>query len=321
MEHRPLGHSDLKVSALSLGSWNTFEFLPTTDALNVMKAAVDAGINFLDDARYDDTSGKAPIKTGYSEVVFGNLLKAGFKRDELVISNRMWFEFFPKESFEAEVDGSLSRIGIDHFDLVFCFTPPKDLTPAELVGELGKLVATGKIRYWAPGNWPIELLAECCAAAKQAGVPLPPAAMVPYSPAIRSSVENQAVDGLCREEAIGLVGSFALEGGILTGKYIGPNARPSQRYDSAKLEAMRASGLLDKVARFVAVAEEVGCSPAQLAYAYCLRHPRVTSVLFGATSVAQVRENVAALDVVPKLTEQLVAKLNAIFPTDQAPWG
>ena len=296
--------------------------MPTTDALNVMRAAVDAGINFLDDARYDDTSGKAPMKTGYSEVVFGNHLKAGgFRRDKLVISNRMWFEFFPQESFEAEVDGSLSRIGVDYFDLVFCFTPPKELTPAELVGRLGELVATGKIRYWAPGNWPVELLAECCAVAERTGAPLPPAAMVPYSPAIRSFVESEAMDALRREYGIGLVASFALEGGILTGKYNTPDAQSSRRYDVAKLNAFRSNGLLDKVASFVALAGETGCSPAQLAYAYCLRHSSVASVLFGATSVAHVEENVAALEVVPKLNDSVLAKLTAIFPSDQAPWG
>ena len=322
MEHRTLGHSGLKVSALSLGSWNTFEFMPTADALNVLRAATDAGINFLDDARYDDTSGKAPLKTGYSEVVFGKLLKAsGLQRERLVISNRMWFEFFPKETFEAEVDGSLSRIGVDYFDLVFCFSPPKELSPEQLVRGLGNLIAAGKIRHWAPGNWPIELVAECCAVAKRVGAPLPPAVMVPYSPAIRSFVENEAMDALCRDYGIAVVASFALEGGILTGKYNAPDVQLSHRYDAAKIEALRTSGLLDRVGSFVALSREIGCSPAQLAYAFCLRHPCVASVLFGATSVAQVEENVGALQVVPDLNDSVTAKLTSIFPGDHAPWG
>jgi aryl-alcohol dehydrogenase-like predicted oxidoreductase len=316
MDYRLLGHSRLRVSRLSLGSWNTFEFMATEDALAVMSSAVHSGINFLDDARYDDTSGKAPLKTGYSEFVFGNLLRGGgFKRDALVISNRLWFEFFPKESFEAEVDGSLSRIGIDYFDLVFCYTPPKELAPAELVGQLADLIATGKIRYWAPANWPIELIAECCAIAKRTGAPLPPAAMVPYSLAIRSSVENDAMEALCRDYDIGLVASFALHGGILTGKYNSATAGKSTRYDANKLDEARQSGLLDKSARFVALTRERGFSPAQLAYAYCLRHPQVATVLFGATSTAQVEENVAALEIAERLDDdELLAKLDAIFP-------
>jgi aryl-alcohol dehydrogenase-like predicted oxidoreductase len=315
MDYRILGHSRLRVSRLSLGSWNTFEFMAPDDALAVLSAAIRSGINFLDDARYDDTSGKAPMKTGYSEVVFGNLLRAGgFKRDELVISNRMWFEFFPEESFEAEIDGSLSRIGIDYFDLVFCFTPPKELAPAELVGQLADLVATGKIRHWAPGNWPIELLAECCAIARRGGGPLPPAAMVPYSLSIRSFVENDAMATLCHDYDIGLVASFALHGGMLTGKYNSSTARESRRYDAKRLDEARQSGLLEKSARFVALARERGYTPAQLAYAYCLRHPQVASVLFGATSTAQVEENVSALEIVGRLDDELLARLDAIFP-------
>lgn len=319
MDRRTLGHSGLQVSAFSLGSWNTFEFLPEHEALSVMTRAVEAGINFLDDARYDDTSGKAPIKTGYSEVVFGNLLRAGgFTRDDLVISNRLWFEFFPDESFEAEVDGSLSRIGIDHFDVVFCFTPPKDLSPAGLVERLASLVASGKVRYWASGNWPVELLAECCTIAKRTGAPLPTAAMVPYSVSMRSFVENEAMESLCRHYGVALVASFSLQGGVLTGKYNAAHARASVRYDARRLEELRTSGMLDKVSRFVELAAEVGCSPAQLAYAYCLRHPQVATVLFGATSPAQIDENVSALEVVQKLDDELLARLVAIFPETPA---
>lgn len=315
MEYRKLGHSDIDVSALSLGSWNTFEFMSEADGLAVLSAAVDAGINFLDDARYDDTSGQAPLKTGYSEVVFGNLLRAGgFDRDKLFISNRLWFEFYPDESFEAEVDGSLGRIGIDHFDLVFCFTPPKQLSPADLVEQLGALVATGKVRYWAPGNWPVELLAECCEIAARTGAPLPPAAMVPYSVLIKSFVENEMMEALCREYGIGLVSSSALQGGLLTGKYNTEKPPQSVRYKSEDLEFFRESGTLDKIGDFLALAEEVGRSPAQLAYVYCLRHPLVSSVLFGATSTAQVEENLSALQGAKELDGSLLDRLAAIFP-------
>lgn len=315
MEYRPLGYTGIEVSALSLGSWKTFEFMPERDALRVMQAAVDAGINFLDDARYDDTSGTAPIPTGYSEVVFGMLLRAGgFKREDLFISNRLWFEFFPEESFEAEVDGSLARIGIDRFDLVFCFTPPQGLAPAELVERLAALVATGKVRYWAPGNWPTELIAECCAIARRTGAPLPPAAMVPYSLSIKSFVESDAIEAVCREYGIGLVASFALQGGILTGKYNARSAAASIRCDTQQLEELRRDGTLDRVAELVAIAREAGCTPAQLAYAYCLRHPLVASVLFGATSTVQIDENLVALEVAAALDEGLLARLRSIFP-------
>jgi aryl-alcohol dehydrogenase-like predicted oxidoreductase len=313
MEYRTLGHSRLNVSALSLGSWNTFELMPEGDALQVMTEAVAAGVNFLDDARYDDTSGKAPIKTGYSEVVFGNLLRAGaFTRDSLIIANRLWFEFHPEESLEAEIDGSLGRIGIDQFDLVFCYTVPESLRPVELVAQMADLVASGKIRYWGPANWPVELLAQCCEIANRTGAPLPTAAMVPYSLLNRTYVENDAMLAVCQQYDIGIVASFGLQGGVLTGKYNRPYPVTLRR-DAAQIEALRADGTLAKTASFVALADEAGFPPTQLALAYCLKHPQVKSLLFGATSVTQLEENLGALDLVAALDDNLYARLREIF--------
>jgi len=314
MEFRTLGHSGLNVSALSLGSWNTFEYMPRADALAVMRAAVDAGINFLDDARYNDTSGEAPLKTGYSEVVFGELLRAGgFARDELVIANRLWFEFYPAESIEAEIEGSLSRIGLDYFDLMFCYTLPDILEPAELVAQLAMLVASGRIRNWGSANWPVELLAECCDIAHRTGAPLPTAAMVPYSLLNRSYVEDEAMLALCQQQGIGIVASFALHGGVLTGKYNRSADPATIRRNAEQIEALRTDGTLEKTAKLVALAKEVGHSPTELALAYVLSHPSVTSLLFGATSVEQLEENRQALELAGSLDGELRARLAALF--------
>jgi aryl-alcohol dehydrogenase-like predicted oxidoreductase len=97
MEHRPLGASGIEVSALSLGSWRTFERIPEETGVAVMTAARESGIDFLDDARYDDATGTAPLRTGYSEVVFGELFRAaGWNRDEVVVANKLWWEFWPE---------------------------------------------------------------------------------------------------------------------------------------------------------------------------------------------------------------------------------
>lgn len=315
MEYRRLGNSGVSVSAFSLGSWNTFEFMSQNDGLAVMQAAIDAGINFLDDARYDDTSGNAPISTGYSEVVFGNLLRAGgFDREALTISNRLWFEFYPEQSIEDEVDASLQRIGIDYFDLVFCFTPPESRTPAQLVEELDALITTGKVRYWAPGNWPVELLAECCEYAAASGSSLPTAAMVPYSVSLRSFVENETMKALCQKFDIALVASFSLHGGILTGKYSAADAQPGRRFDAEHLSKLRDSGLLERASQFAAMARAAGYTPAQLAYAWCLRNPHVASVLFGATAATQIAENLSALEITDRLAPTLIEKLDELFP-------
>src|SRR5262245_24793503 len=113
LEHRPLGASGLEVSALSLGSWRTYERLSREEGVAVLKAAREVGIDFLDDARYDDETGRAPLPTGYSEVVFGEILRAsGWPRDEVLVSNKLWWEFWPEQSAAQELDASLGRMGL-----------------------------------------------------------------------------------------------------------------------------------------------------------------------------------------------------------------
>ena len=108
MDRRTLGSSELLVSRLSLGSWRTFERIGRERGLAVMQAAREHGINFLDDARYNDETGTAPIPTGYSEVLFGELFRAaGCRREDAVVANKLWWEFWPRESAAEELDGSL----------------------------------------------------------------------------------------------------------------------------------------------------------------------------------------------------------------------
>src|SRR5499427_9529981 len=108
LAQRRLGSADMSVSLFALGSWRTYERLSRPEGLAVMGAARDAGITFLDDARYNDETGDAPLPTGYSEVVFGELFRAaGWRRDDVVVANKLWFEFWPEQSFAEELDASL----------------------------------------------------------------------------------------------------------------------------------------------------------------------------------------------------------------------
>jgi L-glyceraldehyde 3-phosphate reductase len=115
-----LGRSGIQVSRLALGSWRTYERISRDQGLAVMRAAREAGINFLDDARYNDETGDAPLPTGYSEVVFGELFRAaGWRRDDTVVSNKLWWEFWPDESPAQELASSLGRMGFDYVDLIY----------------------------------------------------------------------------------------------------------------------------------------------------------------------------------------------------------
>ena len=191
MEHRPLGASGIDVSVLSLGSWRTYERIPREQGVAVMRAARELGIDFLDDARYDDETGDAPLASGYSEVVFGELFRAvGWWRDDVVVANKLWFEFWPEQSVQDELDGSLGRMGLDHVDLIYATWPPENVGADEIVDGVAGLLVSGRARAWGVVNWPPDLLLEATRIAVDRGVPAPCCAQLPSSLVSRSWVEG-----------------------------------------------------------------------------------------------------------------------------------
>jgi aryl-alcohol dehydrogenase-like predicted oxidoreductase len=311
MEFRQLGHSGIAVSAFSLGSWLTYEFMEEQDALAVLGSGIEAGINFLDDARYNDRTGTAPLKTGYSEVVFGRLLhKGGWKRDNLIVANKLWYEFYPEQSPEEELDGSLSRLKMDYLDLVYCAAPPASLPMTEMVQQLDDLIKSGKLRYWGVLNWPVEKIEEAYKVAATEGMSAPCAAQLPYSLLNLSPVEDEQIKNICSSAGISIVASYCLYGGLLSGKYNRTEAAIRGRFGEKELEVMRQKGLLNKVDRVISIAQDVGCTPAQLALAYCLRNNQVSSLLFGATNTTQVEDNLRTLEILPRINREVMTKLH-----------
>ncbi len=299
LPHRPLGSSGLEVSIFALGSWRTFERIPREQSLAVMRAARDEGITFLDDARYNDETGKAPIPTGYSEVLFGELFReVGWVRDEVAVSNKLWWEFWPEQNAAAELDSSLGRMGLDHIDLIYTMQPPEGLTIAELVAQVAELVRSGRARSWGVGNWPADQLAEAVRAARSLGVALPAAAQLPYSLVRPDWVQDPQMEAVLADADIGLVASYVLAGGTLTGKYL---QGQSGRANDDSTDAVVAGKT--RAAALVELAREWDVSPASLALSFALSHPRLASLLFGATSAEQLRENVASLEVFNSLDD------------------
>jgi aryl-alcohol dehydrogenase-like predicted oxidoreductase len=308
LPHRRLGSSGFDVSLFSLGSWRTFERIPREQGLAVMRAARESGITFLDDARYNDETGNAPIPTGWSEVVFGELFReAGWERDDVVITNKLWWEFWPEQSAAAELDGSLGRMGLDHIDLIYTMQPPDGMAIADLVAEVSQLIASGRARAWGVGNWTAESLTEAVAAARSLGAPLPAAAQLPYSLVRADWVRDPAMEAVLADADIGLVASYVLAGGTLTGKYLSGGSGRADRDGSAAAVAgkQRATAVVD-------LAHEWDFSPAALAFAFALHHPRLCSVLFGATSPEQVLENVDSLSVYNSLDNDQLARLEQL---------
>jgi aryl-alcohol dehydrogenase-like predicted oxidoreductase len=296
LAHRPLGASGLEVSAFALGSWQTYERIPREQGVAVLQAARECGIDFLEVARYNDTTGRAPIPTGYSEVVFGEVFGAsGWPREEVTIANKLWWEFWPDQTPAQELDASLQRTGLDQFDFVYSDPPPAELPIEDVVSAVTDLIAEGKVRAWGIVNWQADRVAEAGRAAEALGVPAPCAAQLPYSLVSRSWVEEPAMKealALCRAS---VVASYVLAGGILTGKYLEPGARGrmAEQLDAPQWE--EAVAVADELH---ARAAEAGTTAAALAIAFALSNPDVATVLFGATTPEQVRENVRAIELV-----------------------
>ena len=194
--HRRLGGSPLVVSRIALGSWRTFERMDRADAEAVLDHALRAGIDFLDDARYNDETGHAPLATGYSEVLFGELFRAvGAEREAVTVSNKLWWEFWPEQDAMGELEGSLERMGFDRLDVLYSSTLPDAVPVPVAVEQIAGVLATGRVKAWSVVNWSAEAIAAAAAEAARQEIPQPCAAQLPYSLARLDWVEDPAHGG------------------------------------------------------------------------------------------------------------------------------
>jgi aryl-alcohol dehydrogenase-like predicted oxidoreductase len=313
--HRRLGDSSLEVSQIALGSWRTFERMDRADAERVLDHALHRGIDFLDDARYDDETGRAPLPTGYSEVLFGELFRAtGADRDAVAVSNKLWWEFWPEQDAVAELEGSLERMGFDRLDLLYSSTLPDAVPVAVAVEQMAAVLATGRVTAWGVVNWSPEAIAQAAEEAERQGVPQPCATQLPYSLARLDWVEDPAMDAALAATGASLVPSAALAGGALSGKYADGAA--------GRLSAEPAEGRrLRELAMWAALrgpAQRLQTTPATLAIAFTLRHPRTASTLIGATAPAQIDAALAAVALAERLGPEEIAALRALAEGDGA---
>ena len=267
------------------------------------------GINFLEIARYNDETGAAPVPTGYSETVFGELWRhLRWPREEFIIAEKLWWEFWPDQSAAQELDSSLNRTGLEYVDVLYSDPPPDGLPMGEVVATMGELIAAGKTRAWGIVNWPAEQLEQAGRIAASQGVPAPCAAQLPYNLVQRVWVEGadmtDALD-LCGASA---VASYVLLGGVLTGKYArGERGRLSAGLGGANAEAGRSL-----VEPLTTLASHLGVTPSSLALAFALGNSRVATILFGATRPEQIIENSQAIEVAASLTEAQFSALREL---------
>jgi aryl-alcohol dehydrogenase-like predicted oxidoreductase len=306
----PLGRSGIQVSRLALGSWRTYERIGRDQGIRVMQAAREAGISFLDDARYNDETGRAPLLTGYSEVVFGELFRAaGWRREDTVVSNKLWWEFWPGETPARELAGSLGRMGLDYVDLIYAEVPPDGVGLEDAVGMITGLIRAGMARAWGTLNWTPEQMERAWQIAEREGAPGPAATQPPYSLVRREIVEDPGMRRLVATGNVAIVASYTMAGGVLTGKY---DQDPRAGRAAGTLGQPRVAPAVAAGRQLAALARDIGRDPAPLAMAFALLNPAVATVLFGATRPEQVRANLGALAVADELTPDERTRLFAI---------
>lgn len=325
MEYRNLGKSGLKVSALSLGAWVTYGGQVGEEvAYECMKTAYEAGVNFFDNAEV--------YARGNAEIVMGNVIKkAGWKRSDLVISTKIfWGGDGPNDNGLSRkhiiegLNASLKRLQMDYVDLLFCHRPDLHTPVEETVWAMNHVINQGKAFYWGTSEWSAAQIMEAYAVARREHL-IPPLMEQPeYNMFHRERVEREYAR-LYREIGLGTTIWSPLASGLLTGKYnqgIPEGTRATLKgYEWLKeeFESEETKTNLVKVQQLMPIAAELGCSMAQLALAWCLKNPNVSTVITGASKASQVVENMAALEVVPKLTDDVMQRIEAVL--DNRPEG
>jgi voltage-dependent potassium channel beta subunit len=326
MEYRFLGSSGLKLSALSLGAWVTYgEQVGEDAAYQCMKAAYEAGVNFFDNAE--------AYASGKAEVVMGNVIKRmGWKRSDLVVSTKIfWGGDGPNDrglSFKHVLEGtnaSLKRLQMDYVDLIFCHRPDKYTPIEETVWAMNQVIRQGKAFYWGTSEWSAVQIMEAHAVARREHL-IPPTMEQPqYNMFHRERVEKEYAH-LYEEVGLGTTIWSPLASGFLTGKY-NDGIPEGSRLDTEgyewlrrRLESERGQRQIEQVKLLMPIADELGCSIAQLALAWCLKNPNVSTVITGASKPEQVKENMKALDVAAQLNAPLMERIEEILqnkPSEQ----
>ncbi len=320
MEYRRLGRSGLRVSVLSFGSWVTFananQLETAKQAAECLSAAKEAGVNFFDNAE--------AYSAGESERVMGAAFRElGWKRHEYVVSTKLYWGLHEvpnmrytlnRKYLSQAIDGSLERFGLDFVDLVFCHRPDPRTPIEETVWAMSDMISKGKALYWGTSEWSADEIRAAYDVADRHHLHKPLMEQPQYNIFCRDKVEKE-FKRLYEDIGLGTTIWSPLASGLLTGKYM--NGIPEgSRATLPGYEWLRDELTNEKKNKKVAdlklIADELDVSLAQLSLAWCVKNPKVSTVITGASSAQQVRENMTALDVVPLLTTEVMDRIDAI---------
>ena len=321
MNYRRLGRSGLKVSELSFGSWVTYgNQVDTRAARDLMTEAYQAGVNFFDNAEI--------YARGQSEEIMGSVLKElGWPRLKYIVSTKFFWGMatgkgeFPNERntlnrkyLRQAIDESLKRLQLDYVDLVFCHRADPNTPVEETVWAMHDMIERGQALYWGTSEWTADEIRAAWDIADRRNLHKPVMEQPQYNLLHRKRVEVE-YKRLYEDIGLGLTTWSPLASGLLSGKY--RNGIPPGSRGALESYAFLREGLTDPVknkavAQLESVARDLSCSLAQLALAWCLTNRNVSTVITGATRVEQVRENMKALEVLPKLTPDVLSRIEAV---------
>ena len=320
MQYRRLGRSGLQVSTLSLGSWVTYHNqVDTGQAVEMMSAAFDQGVNFFDNAE--------AYAGGRSETIMGDALKKlAWPRLNYIVSTKFFWgldrtgdainrkDTLNRKYLMQAMDGSLQRFGLDHIDLIYCHRPDPHTPVEETVRAMSDLITQGKALYWVTSEWSAADIRAAWEIAERHHLHKPVMEQPQYHLFHRQRVEQEYAR-LYEDIGLGLTTWSPLASGLLTGKY--QSGVPEGSRGALASMAFLKDGLLDAaknsaVAQLQPIAAELGASLAQLAVAWVAQNPRVSSVITGASNVDQLKANLGAMAVLEKLTPDVMARIDTI---------
>lgn len=317
MEYRRLGRSGLQVSELSFGSWLTFGKQISDDtAEELMTKAYENGINFFDNAE--------AYARGQSEVVMGNILKKkGWDRSTYVVSSKVFWggnqpnqKGLNRKHVVEACEGALKRLQVDYLDLFFCHRPDRNTPIEETVWTMHNLVQQGKILYWGTSEWSAQEIATAHAVANRYNL-IPPTMEQPqYNMFTRKKVERD-YDRIYEDFGLGTTIWSPLASGVLSGKYNQGMPEEETRLTMEGMEWLRDSTLkeerIEKAQQLAGVADDLGVSLPQLAIAWCLKNPQVSTVILGASKTHHLEQNLEAVSIKNQLTEDVMKRIEDIL--------
>lgn len=317
MEYRRLGKSGLKISALSLGSWLTFGKQITDEvAEDLMRLAYDNGINFFDNAEV--------YAQGKSEIVMGNILKKmGWDRSTYLVSSKVFWggdkpiqKGLSRKHVTEACHAALKRLQLDYLDLYFCHRPDRNTPIEETVWAMHSLVMQGKVLYWGTSEWSAQEIMAAHLAAERYSLIGPVMEQPQYNMFHRYRVEIE-YQRIYQDIGLGTTVWSPLASGILTGKYNKGLPQEPARLNIQGLEWLRertfSEERINKVQHLESIARQLQCSMAQLAIAWCLKNPNVSTVILGASKVAQLEENLKALDVYTRMDDNIMQQIEEVL--------